>query len=122
MFNIEMVCSDGVFQLCDDIFSSKLTEKEARACVRTFYEDLKNAESRIESYEDISFNVCIFWCNEEEKENILFNINLIKDVMFYMSDNIFKAFCELENIPCPNHWYTFNNTVIALIDYKASLF
>jgi len=122
MFNMEMICSDGIFQLCDDIFSSKLTEKEAETCVKTFYEDLKSVKSRIEFYNDISFNICIFWCNEEEKENILFNINLIKDVMFNMSDNIFKAFCEFENIPCPNHWYTLNSTVIALIDYKNSLF
>ena len=122
MFNMEMICSDGIFQLCDDIFSEKLTEKEAETCVKTFYENLKSAKSRIESYNGVSFNICTFWCNEEEKENILFNINLIKDVMFNMSDNIFKAFCEFENIPCPNHWYTLNSTVIALIDYKNSLF
>ncbi len=122
MFNIEMVCSDGVFQLCDDIFSEKLTEKEAKECVRTFYKDLKNAESRVISDKDISFNVCTFWCNDEEKENIMFNITLIKDVMFNMANNIFNVFYQLEDMSCPKHWLTLNNTVIALINYKAKLF
>ena len=122
MFNLEMICSDGVFQLCDDVFSEKLTEKEAETCVLSFYEELKNAKSFVMLYEDISFNICTFWCNDEEKENILFNINLIKDVMYDMSDTIFKAFSKYENMPCPHHWSTLNSTVIALIDWKGILF
>lgn len=118
MFNFEMICSDGIFQICDDIFSEKLTEKEAKACVKTFYEDLKKAKSCICSYDDISFNVCTFWYNDEEKENIMFNVNLIKDIMFDLADSIFNVFCGLENMPCPKHWYTLNNCVVALIDYK----
>lgn len=122
MFNLEMICDDGIFQICDDIFSEKLTEKEAKACVRTFYKDLKKAKSNICSYKDISFNVCLFWCNEEEKENILFNINIIKDAISDMAMKIFDVFYNIENTYCPTHWSTFNNTVIALIDYKNSLF
>lgn len=122
MFNFEMVCSDGIFQLCDDIFSEKLTEKETKACVRTFYEDLKKANSCIWNYKEISFNICTFWCNEEEKENILFNINMIKDVMFDMSHSIFCVFHDIENTICPVSWSTLNSTVTALIDYKDILF
>lgn len=122
MFNFEMICSDGIFQICDDVFSEKLTAKEAKECICTFYEDLKSAESYIVSYDDISFNICTRWCNEEEKENIIFNLNLIKDVMYDMSDTIFKAFCQYENMACPHHWTTLNSTVIALIDWKNTLF
>lgn len=122
MFNFEMVCDDGIFQICDDIFSEKLTEREAKYVVRTFYENLKNAKSYICSYKDISFNICTFWCNEEEKENILFNINIIENIMSDMAMNIFDVFYNIENTCCPKHWSTFNNTVVALIDYKNSLF
>ena len=122
MFNFEMICSDGIFQLCDDIFSEKLTRKQADGCVRQFYEDLKKAKSYIFFPDRISFNVCTMWCNAEEKENILFNIGIIKDAMFDMAQNIFDVFMNIENMNCPCHWTTFNSCVIALIDFKDLLF
>ena len=122
MFNFEMICSDGIFQLCDDIFSEKLSQKEAKYVVETFYQDLKEAKSCIFLPQDVSFNVCTLWCNDEEKENILFNITLIKDVMFDMGQKIFDVYHNIENTICPNHWLTFNATVVALIDFKDKLF
>lgn len=122
MFNLEMVCNDGIFQLCDDIFSEKLTKKQAKDCACQFYMDLKEAKSCIFNEKEISFNVCTFWCNDEEKENILFNISIIKDAIFEMAQTIFDVFHNIENTNCPNHWMTFNTTVISLIDYKNSLF
>lgn len=122
MFNFEMICSDGIFQICDDIFSEKLTENEANYVVRTFYEDLKDTQSCVWSYEDISFNICTFLCSEEEKENIMYNLNLIQNAMFNMSQKIFDVFYKIESTSCPKHWTTLNNTVVALIDYKRTLF
>lgn len=122
MFNFEMVCSEGIFQICDDIFSAKLTEKQAENCVRQFYKDLKNANACVYDSKDISFNTCIFWCNEEEKENILFNIALLEDIIFDMSDKIFDVFCNIENTHCPSYWMTLSNCVVSLIDYRNSLF
>lgn len=122
MLNFEMVCADGIFNICDDIFSEKLTKKEAKTLAQTFYKDLKDANSCIYSYKEISFNICLMWCSDEEKENILFNIGMIQDAIFDMSQNIFDVFYNIENINCPNYWMTFNNTVIALIDYKKTLF
>ena len=122
MFNFEMICADGIFQICDDIFSEKLTEKQAKACVHQFYDNLKKAKSCIYSPKEISFNVCTLWCNDEEKENILFNIGIIEDTIFNMAQDIFNVFYNIENMSCPSHWITFNACVVTMIDYKRNLF
>lgn len=117
MFNFEMVCADGIFQLCDDIVSEKLTKKEVKECMVTFYNDLKNADSCC--FKGISFNFLTVWnYTDEQKENIIYNVNAIYDCLYEMHREIYNVFHNYEKTFCPNYWYTLCNTVIELSKYK----
>lgn len=118
MFNFEMISSDGVFQICDDIVSEKLTNSEIKECIITFYHNLKDANSR--TFEnDISFNFCKNWnYTDEQKENIIFNLNAIYDCIYKMQKEIFDVFYNYEDDICPSYWYTLSCTAVALIRYK----
>lgn len=119
MFNLEMVCSDGIFQFCDDIVSEKMTKEEVKKCVidlcRRFREEKVYATT-----EEISFNLYRLGLDNESKENILFNLELFRETCYEVSKEIFNVYNKINNSPCPDYWLTLMNMTTPLFQFEYS--
>ena len=87
MFNFELISSEGIYQICDDVFSEVITEKEAKECVIQLIKDLKE-NNAVLHYKDVSFNVNTYFSSEEEKTFVKKNIRIYWYEISKLSDSL----------------------------------